>query len=512
MRIRTFAAATAFAAALAAQPAAGQSLARQLDLLRLEEQAGAIVGGLVESEFAACPARLPEMKAIMADPRLDRVRLQVRRAFLFAVIVCSEVKERPLGLEAARRLEPIADSPEEVVAVATIQLSDALDRNAMAEATRRFLRLLDARPEVVAQWRPGMVGAFTDYIDEDPDLALTALRRIVDFDWRDPESRQARDNEWALALGQQLGDRGRAAEAAAAVAKADQAAVLLYVAGDRRFETGWAAAEAAGRFDWRGLVEGRVKRNLAALGDTPATLRQARELVGDLRALGRYDEAIQIGEAFRARIQDGETFADAGEHADWVLVQLAHSLLDKGEAAAAETVFREAIASAEGGGRSADARMNWAGRLLDLGRPKDVLAVLDEIDADYVTPYGKAWIDSQRACALVEVDPKRAETLIEALRRQKTENPAALSQALLCANRIDEAAALLAWRLQTPRHRGGALDPYWISRPPPVVQPWLAEFERRRQAMLDAPAARKALDAVGRPVTTNLAGGYWGGF
>ena len=62
--------------------------------------------------------------------------------------------------------------------------------------------------------------------------------------------------------------------------------------------------------------------------------------------------------------------------------------------------------------------MNWAGRLLDLGRPADVLKVLDGIDRDYTTPYGEAWIDSQRTCAQNDLDPKLAEPMLEALRKQ----------------------------------------------------------------------------------------------
>ena len=72
--------------------------------------------------------------------------------------------------------------------------------------------------------------------------------------------------------------------------------------------------------------------------------------------------------------------------------------------------------------------------------------------------------------------------------------------------------SLLIWRLQTPEHRGGALDPFWIARPPPVVQPWLARFEARRQALITRPDVQKAMLAVGRPVITPLGSDYWGGF
>ena len=494
---------------LMASPSSAQSIGRQMDLLRLEQTAAETVGGLVNSDFKTCEARLPVLRTIMTDPRFDRMRTEIRRPFLFSVILCSEVKDRALGLDAARKLEPLAVDPSEIGAVQTIQISDAIERDAMADATRRFLKLMDAQPDVVATWRPGMIGAFTDYLDDDPDLAMTALARITGFTWKDVESKRAALNDWGLAYGWQLGDRGRTADAAKAVAEADDPRVLMYVAADRRFADAWSNT---GRFDWTALEEARLARARADLDASPERLEPVRDLMGSLRALGRFDEAIQIGQAFRARLQDGEEFRDREEQGDWVLIQLAQSLLDTGDAKQAELVFNEAIGLDDGPGPSTDARMSWAGRLLDLSRPRDVLKVLDGIDRDYITPYGEAWIDSQRTCAQNDLDPKLAEPMLETLRKQREENPGALSQALICMNRLDEAAALLIWRLQTPEHRGGALDPFWIARPPPVVQPWLARFEARRQALISRPDVQKAMLAVGRPVTTPLGSDYWGGF
>lgn len=500
---------SALAATTIACPATAQSFSRQMDLLRLERSAAETVSALAESDFKACETRLPTLRMIMADPRFDRMRGEVRRPFLFSVILCSEIKDRPLGLAAARKLEPLATEPVEIGAVQTIQISDAIERNAMADATRRFLKLMDAQPQIVAGWAPHMIGAFTDYIDEDPELALSALRRITGFGWRDPDSLRAARNEWGLAYGWQLGDRGRTAEAAKAVAQADDPRVLMYVAGDRRFAETWGNA---GRFDWTALEEAGLARARAAVVTAPATLKPVRDVLASLRALGRYDEAIQIGQAYRARLQDGETFEDGQAQGDWVLIQLGHSLLDTGETGEAETVFREAIGRDDEPAGSTDARMNWSGRLLDLGRPREALAILAGIDLDYVTPYGEAWVDAQKTCATHDLDPKAAEPMLESLRKRRDENPGALSEALICLNRLDEAAALLIWRLRSPEHRAGALDPFWSARPPPVVQPWLAVFERRRQTLLARADVQSALATVGRPVTTPLGGDYWGGF
>src|SRR3990167_2603388 len=288
MRFRSvLVALTALTAISSATPATAQSIGRQMDLLKLEQQAAETISALVDSDFKACETKLTDLRTIMNDPRFDRMRAEVRRPFLFSVILCAEIKDRPLGLAAARKLEPIAVEPMEIGAVQTIQISDALERDAMADATRRFLKLMDAQPEVVAGWRPGMINAFTDYLDDDPDLALTALQRITSFAWTDPESRAP-----------------------------------------------------------------------------------VRELMSSLRALARYDEAIQVGEAFRARLQDGEEFQDREEQGDWILILLGHSYLDTGKVKEAEAAFDEAIGASDDAEPSTDARINWAGRLLDLARPR----------------------------------------------------------------------------------------------------------------------------------------------
>lgn len=510
MRIRpVLVALSLLGGAVIAGPASSQSIGRQMDLLRLEQEAGDAVSALVDSDFKTCEAKLPALRTLMADPRFDRMRAEIRRPFLFSVIICSEIKDKPLGLAAAAKLEPIAVEPMEVGAVLTIQISDALERDAMAEATRRFLKMLDAQPDVVAGWRPGMISAFTDYLDDDPALALTALQRITGFAWKNPDTARAAKNEWGLAYGWQLGDAGRPADAAKAVAEADDTRVLMYVSGDRRFSEAWTNA---GRFDWIALEEASLARARAEIAAEPEKLSPVRDALRALRALGRYDEAIQTGQAYRARLQDGEEFSDRQEQGEWILILLAQSLLDTGDVREGEAVFNEAIGPEDGGEPATDARMNWAGRLLDLSRPRDVLKVLDGLDLDYVTDYGEAWIDSQRACALNDIDQKAAAAMLETLRARKEENPGALSQALLCMNRIDEAAALLIWRLQSPEHRSGGLDPFWVAKAPPAIPPWLATFEARRQALIARPDVRAALEKVGRPVTTPLAGDYWGGF
>jgi tetratricopeptide (TPR) repeat protein len=498
------------AVAIASQSGA-QSLSRRIDLLKLQDEAAAAFGAVFQSEGKACAARFPALKTIFADPRFDRMSPESRRSTLFAMMMCATARDLPLAVAAAKRLQPIADGPAEISAVHSIQISDALQRGATAEAARVFLALADAQPQVVAAWAPEMVGPFADYIEEDPDLSLKVAERLSTLKWTNAASKRAAANAWALSYGWQLADRGRLAEAGQAVARADELYVMLIVAGDRRFAGVWDSFAREKRFDWTALADGRLTKATAEQGEHPELLRPVDDAIGALRALGRFEEAIQYGQAYRARLQDGEAFEDADFKGDDVLIGLAQALFETGQYAEAEAVFKEAVGEDEDD-LSIDARLAWGGRLLDLARPREALTVLEPITADQVTPYGLLWVNSQRTCAQADIDIKAAEATLETLRKGLKENPAALSQALICLNRLDEAAKLMVTRLRDPRHRAGALDPYWITRGPPTMPAWLAEFERRRQVVLNNPAVLRALASAGRKVEAPLTGDYWGGF
>ncbi|MDP2259436.1 MAG: tetratricopeptide repeat protein [Caulobacter sp.] len=501
--------------AATASQAGAQSFSRRIDLLRLQDEAVATAAAVFQSSGKSCGVEFARLRTLYADPRFDRMAVDTRRTALFAMMVCAESRDLPFAVHAARRLEPIAVAPMEVSTVHSVQISEALQRGAESEAARLFLSLADKQPRLVADWDPEMVSPFADYLEDDPDLSLKVAERLSTLDWTNDASRRAARNTWALSWGWQLADSGKLKEAGAAVDKADELYVMLMVAGDRRFSRVWDRFARERRFDWTALATARLDQATADMADNPASLRPAEEMIAALRALGRLDEAIQTGEAFRARLQDGEVFEDGDRRAGRLMIGLGQALFEAGRYGEAEAVFGEAIILGEpvdSGEVAVDARLAWAGRLLDLARPREALATLEPIGEKQVTPYGRLWVESQRACAQADLDPGAAAATIIGLEKERKENPAALSQALICTNRLDEAAALMIERLRDPRHRAGALDPYWITRGPEKVPAWQAEFERRRQTVLNNPDVLAALDVAGRKVEAPLAGDYWGGF
>ena len=130
---------TALSAAGLASPAASQSIGRQMDLLKLEQQAGEAIGVLVTSDFKACDAQLPNLRTIMADPRFDRLRSEVRRPFLFSVIVCSHNGSLTLRT-ALGSLEQLA-YPDYEILVVDDGSTDAVPEAAAEFRDVRYLRI-----------------------------------------------------------------------------------------------------------------------------------------------------------------------------------------------------------------------------------------------------------------------------------------------------------------------------------------------------------------------------------
>lgn len=504
------AAAAGLAVLTGATEVQAQSMARRMDLLRLQDQASAVASHAFEAPERACAIELPGMLELVADPRFGRMDADVQRHFLFALMMCAEVKEPAVALDAAKRLEALATEPSDLAAVYSMRISEALQRDDKAEAARRFLQLAQREPTVAATWDPEILAGFSNGVPGEPALSLEVLRTLVTLPWTKPAARDAARNDWALAYGRLLADAGRTAEAAQAVAKADELYTLLMIAGDRRFETLWASWQASGRFDWITVAEAELARARAETEASPDHLRPVIAVMGILHALGRNDEAALIGEAYQARLDDGEAFSDGEFQAELLAVARGNALLDAGRAAEAEAVLRKAVDVSPT--RSVEATISLADVQIHAGRGREGAKTLDALDRDYLTSLGRQWLDARRTCALESFDRPAAEALKDELLKTRDENPGALSMALLCLNRIEEAGELLAWRLRSTEHRPGALDPYWITKAPPHIAPGQAEFERRRQLMLAHPEARAALAKVGREVQAPISGGYWGGF
>jgi hypothetical protein len=117
-----------------------------------------------------------------------------------------------------------------------------------------------------------------------------------------------------------------------------------------------------------------------------------------------------------------------------------------------------------------------------------------------------------RVCAAAELGN---DTLVAVelnfLRSNAAENYAALQQALVCAERLDEAAALYVRRLSDPNARADALLALQDWAPDPAGLRFRDKMYERLQRIQSRAEVQAALAAVGRSREIPLSLAYWGG-
>lgn len=489
----------------------GPSTASPTDLLRYDRdvrlETGRFLGAAPYRRCATTRFEAFLTEVVRAD--FDRLPVDTRKDILRIAITCEALHRTDAGARVLRRLEPLAIA-EQIPEVNNRLLIDAKANGRPLEAAWRLTTLIDQDPARVATWWPRFINPIVRDSREDAEISTALLRRLTALEWKDTDSATAARNGWARQYALRLLDKGDKAGAERALARMDETYSLLMVAQDRRFSALWPKLEAAGRFDWRKSAEAALARRQAAAKAAPDTLASTYDAMQLLRALQRYDEAIALGETVRKQLSSGVKFSDADDFGDWILGELGYALLDTGRAGEAQAAFEQAIAMGERGGSAVSQRINWAEMLNGLDRPKEALALVAQLDPKGTSPYGVMWADAVRVCAQSGLDPAAADRLLATMRARETDNEAALTRALLCLDRQDEAAALYVRRLGSPLSRDDALEAFRVVRAPPVLTPRQKEMERRRQAVLARPEVVKALGAAGRGIDLPLAGPYWG--
>lgn len=510
LAIATFAA----GAALAAAPQKGSAPsvpAAATDLLALDREVSDVLNASRTTNSSFCRGRLNRLLALSGRPGFDRLPADTRRQVLDGVVGCDEeIIRRPEVMALLRRLEPLADKPPLIASVNAALIDGDLADGKPVEAGRRLLKVMDNDSAIVGRWWEPYVTSLLDATMTDRDLHGEIVRRLQAVPWTDQTSAAAVRNAWALRRADDLAGAGDLRGAEKMLARADEFDTLVLVAQERLYAPLWPKMQAAGRYEWREVIENELafRRKLAA--DYPYSLRMALGVQRRLRLLERYDEAIAYGQSLREKLASPRGFSDRDSYGGLVLAELAFALLDVGRTAEAENVFKDAIAIGEGDGGDVAAKLDWIGRLNGLGRHADALALIAGIAPDDLSPYGAMWLGAERLCALSKTDPASAWGDLPRMLIRQADAPEAMQKALLCLNRTDEAAAFYVLRIRDPDRRTDAMGAARRVRRPPSVGPFDAELLRRRDAMLARPEVKAAIADVGRALDLPLSGTLFG--
>jgi tetratricopeptide (TPR) repeat protein len=128
------------------------------------------------------------------------------------------------------------------------------------------------------------------------------------------------------------------------------------------------------------------------------------------------------------------------------------------------------------------------------------------------SPLGKMFVHMVDVCVNAETDKAAAEKALSLLRKEQSENYAAMTEALLCMDKTDDVAALLKKRLASPELRSAVLSAAQTYKQPTFVTPTRRKLMDRYAKVLARSDVQSAIKKYGRLETYPFVARYWGNF
>lgn len=299
--------------------------------------------------------------------------------------------------------------------------------------------------------------------------------------------------------GRLLLERGRVDEARVLLATVIDVDAVVSMRVDRRFDPLRSDPDWERHLDLATASKRDVARSRAAMDANPALMAGVYLHAKALDAANRADEALRILDlALERHAANPAAFTDAEELRNWLIDMRGELLYRMGRSEEGRAALRESALMTEHGEANVSNLINLAGYQIEEGKPADALELLSKVGKP--SPYGQARIESIRSCAGMQLgDEKLRREGLEYLKAHESDNPAALSRALLCSNDIDGAAAWMIRRLADRDMRSAALLALQVTPDSSSDEPSLSKLLLERQAAVRGrDDVRAAAEAVGR--------------
>jgi len=250
---------------------------------------------------------------------------------------------------------------------------------------------------------------------------------------------------------------GDTAHAAALISRIGDIKSLMAISFDPQF--GPIVASEPDHFDLRAAQERQLQRDEAAMKVSPDLLQLVIRTIRDLRALGRFDDALALDQSTIDRAsrdsKDALGFKDLDRWLNWAMEAKADILFELGREDEALEIERAAAKVSEGGHPNVSQVINLAEHLEADRRAPEALDTLRVFDSGRaVSPFGAGWIHAERACAGQQLGHNtEVATELAYLDDHATDNPLARIKAYLCVNDTDGAAQAVIAELHDPNRR-----------------------------------------------------------
>lgn len=427
---------------------------------------------------------------LLASPGFDGLSAPQRHAaLLVAGAVAMDKGDNPRALDLLKRAcgTEQAGAPDWKLRVYAAQRAqDFVDAGyALATLARRWpetLKSIDFR--VIGHVLHGLPDAGTSRYE-----LLSALqdarysRQTIDLTrwWRD------------LALLQL--ERGDSDKARATTAQVTDPYSLISMRADNRFATVRQYLP-----DINTDVAQQIRAMRGVIAGKPDELEPVLQLGELLLTSSRFDEALQLMDGVIATVngpKGPKAYVDYDTMYAWILDTRSRALLCLGRWDEAVAQLLSATHLPEVQGDNVSQVINLADLYNDLGRPRDARAALSALRSTDMSPIGRMQETIELIASADELgDQAEVERQLAYARDHRDDSPAGYEQALISANRLDEAARVLIGRLQDPSERIDALMQVQDYKAYPL--PSRAQKIRLRwQSVVQRPDVRAAIDRVG---------------
>jgi len=430
----------------------------------------------------------------------DRLLAAARLAYVY--------HDDSTGYEFARRSSemPGADVLDWALRVATAyKLGDHLD------AMRALTRVARRWPIELRRFYPPAVREMAQYRPKSPaenEARIDLLQALYSAYWVDEDGVPPYGLWGELAA--ELFEKGRVDQALAIARQVDSPRFVLWMRVDKRFDALVKKDPDAFDIDRAGAQEVAVW--IDAANRYPRRLDPIVKLTNALLDVGRYEDVLKITGGVLARVRDAadfkRVFNDDETGLNWILDNHAAALAAQQDWKDAEWDRRAAADRLEHGRRNVSNVINLAAFEVNLGRWEETLKVLAELPEGpaRLSPYGQMLAyDVRLEAAAEEGDAALEARCLTYMQMHQEDALAIYEDALVEADRTDEAAKLLIRRLKDPQTRREALLEAQHYRNPPGPPEMQRERKRWRE-IVERKDVQKALARVGRVLDVALPG------
>lgn len=379
-----------------------------------------------------------------------------------------------------------------------------------AEALIHLMREVpDRLVDIEMSWFWRVIRGLREAGSEDELLAMLGVAYEVGF--RKGEPGAGADYIY-LSLLELLLKSGDVEEAIAIAGEIRTAGPWLSIAVDRQYEPLWNSEKIILESILSDLPDRDVRVAMDGAMTHPESVIAMLSLIQALHHSGQLAAAEKVVTTTGGNMK---LYTGSQEDWYWFMNEAAYLFEDMNQFERANRVMQSlADIKPEDDGDIVNQIINFGAMLVRQGDQKRALEILSIVDGtEYVSEYGQGWIDASAACAYAALaDEAAASTTAANLVEHADENYAAAMEALLCLNRIEEAAELAITRLRDKKTRTGMLEAfanYKESTSEPVYEKKL--FDRLR-SVRDRPEVLAEINKYGRIVDVPLERAYWGEF